>query len=212
MMQTTHESRSLGALRQPGAVLLVSCYELGHQPHGITMPKAFLERAGFEPATMDLAVDGYDVEKVRRARLVAISVPMHTALRLGEGTAHRIREAHPDCHICFHGHYAVLHAEHLRSEVADSVLGGELEARFTQLVESLASEASSGAPSRWVGAGDAAATAPAPEPLVLEALDFPVPSRSALPPLDRYAHLVHGETHVVTGYTEASCRRVDGAR
>ncbi len=39
---------------------------------------------------------------------------------------------------------------------------------------------------------------------VLERLDFPVPSRTALPSLDRYAHLVHGDTHVVAGYTEAS--------
>jgi hypothetical protein len=34
-------------LRESGAVLLVSCYELGHQPLGIAWPKAFLERAGY---------------------------------------------------------------------------------------------------------------------------------------------------------------------
>ncbi len=32
-------------LRESGAVLLVSCCELGHQPLGIAWPQAFLERA-----------------------------------------------------------------------------------------------------------------------------------------------------------------------
>jgi len=71
------------ALRQPGAILLVSCYELGHQPLGLAWPRAFLERAGYAPETLDLAVEPFDADKAQRARLVAISVPMHTALRLG---------------------------------------------------------------------------------------------------------------------------------
>ncbi len=29
-------------LRSPGAVLLISCYELGHQPLGVAMPMGFL--------------------------------------------------------------------------------------------------------------------------------------------------------------------------
>ena len=32
-------------MRLPGAVLLISCYELGHQPLGIALPLGFLERA-----------------------------------------------------------------------------------------------------------------------------------------------------------------------
>ena len=44
-------------LRGPGAVLLVSCYELGHQPLGIAWPRAFLERAGYAPDYLDLAVE-----------------------------------------------------------------------------------------------------------------------------------------------------------
>jgi len=34
-------------LRGPGAILLVSCYELGHQPLGLASPLGFLERAEF---------------------------------------------------------------------------------------------------------------------------------------------------------------------
>ncbi len=36
-------------LRQPGAIMLVSCYELGHQPLGIAQPIGFLEQAGICP-------------------------------------------------------------------------------------------------------------------------------------------------------------------
>ena len=38
--------------------LLVSCYELGHQPAGIAMPMGLLRRAGYEAETMDVSVEG----------------------------------------------------------------------------------------------------------------------------------------------------------
>jgi hypothetical protein len=113
-----------GAVRAPGAVLLVSCYELGHQPAGLALPLAFLERAGFAPATVDLAVERLDAARARRARLVAISVPMHTALRIGVHAARHIRELNPSAVICFHGLYAALNREFLLQRVADAVLGG----------------------------------------------------------------------------------------
>src|SRR2546421_6382576 len=72
-----------GALRQPGAILLVSCYELGHQPLGLAWPRAFLERAGYAPETLDLAVEPFDADKARRARLQAIFDPLPTRLRPG---------------------------------------------------------------------------------------------------------------------------------
>jgi hypothetical protein len=39
----------LGSLREGGAILLISCYELEHQPLAFALPGAFLERAGAEP-------------------------------------------------------------------------------------------------------------------------------------------------------------------
>ena len=60
MRVTGAGSREPGAgasLRAPGGILLVSCYELGHQPLGTAWPAAFLERAGFAPHQLDLAVD-----------------------------------------------------------------------------------------------------------------------------------------------------------
>src|SRR5437870_10965765 len=95
-------------LRADGAVLLLSCYELGHQPLGLASPLAFLQRAGFAPAALDLAVEPLDSDAVRRARLVALSVPMHTALRLGGEAARRIRALQPSAHVAFYGHYAAL--------------------------------------------------------------------------------------------------------
>jgi len=169
----------------PGEILLVACYELGHQPLSVAWPAAFLERASYRPAVMDLSVEPFDAEKVRRARLVAVAVPMHTALRLGVAAAARIRAANPAVHICFFGHYAVLNAEHLTSRGhADSVLAGEMEDALVALARRL----------------DAVA---APR-VRLDKLDFPVPARAALPSLKKYAHLDRGGGPHVVGYVEAS--------
>src|SRR5437867_3209833 len=51
-----------------GEILLIACYELGHQPLSVAWPAAFLERAGYHPAVMDLSVEPFDADKVRRAR------------------------------------------------------------------------------------------------------------------------------------------------
>ena len=73
------------SMRSRAAVLFISCYELGHQPLGVALPLGFLERTGFAPDALDIAVEPLDADKVARARLVGISVPMHTALQLGSG-------------------------------------------------------------------------------------------------------------------------------
>src|SRR5436309_4948146 len=128
---------TLVAMREPGAILLVACYELGHQPLAVAWPAAFLEREGYAPAVMDVSVEPFDPERVRRARLVAISVPMHTALRLGVTVARRVRDVNPVCHILFYGLYATLNSSHLLAGLADSVMGGEIEAALVDLVRQL---------------------------------------------------------------------------
>jgi len=169
----------------PGEILLVACYELGHQPLSVAWPAAFLARAGYRPAVMDLSVEPFNVEKARRARLVAVAVPMHTALRLGVAAASRVRAANPDAHICFYGHYAALNAAHLTSHGhADSVLAGELEDDLVALARRL----------------DAAET----PSVSLAKLDFPVPARAALPALKKYAHLDREGTSHLVAYVEAS--------
>jgi len=176
------------ALREPGAILLLSCYELGHQPLGLAWPLAFLQRAGFAPTTLDLAVEPLDETKVRRARLVAIAVPMHTALRLGVRAVERIRRINATCRIVCHGLYAALNAEHLLSGCADEVLGAESEAALVALAERL-------------DVGDERSTRPR---ATLERLSFPVPRRDGLPALTRYASLLRDGRRVPAGYVEAS--------
>src|SRR2546421_7704913 len=117
----------------PGEILLVACYELGHQPLSIAWPAAFLQRAGYAPAVMDLSVEPFDAEKIRRARLIAISVPMHTALRIGVAAAEKIRELGATAHVCFYGHYAALNAGELLERSAQSVLAGEVEDELVAL-------------------------------------------------------------------------------
>src|SRR6266540_5444928 len=132
-----HRRGTLLTMKEPGAILLVACYELGHQPLAVAWPAAFLERDGYRPATMDVSVEPFDAEKVARARVIAISVPMHTALRLGVTVAERARAANPGCHICFYGLYASLTAEYLFAHGADSVIGGEAEAPLVELIRLL---------------------------------------------------------------------------
>jgi radical SAM superfamily enzyme YgiQ (UPF0313 family) len=194
------EERSL--LRQPGAMMFVSCYELGHQPIGIAQPMGFLEQAGFSPVGLDIAVENMDESALRRARFVGISVPMHTALRLGVRVAELIRTMNQDCHICFYGLYASINAEYLLQTQADSVVGGEYEIPLVSLIEALDRgqpiSLLEGVSSRnrvvgpWLQRGYAST------------VSHPIPSRSGLPMLDHYARLQQNGTEQLVGYVEAS--------
>ena len=119
-------------------VLLISCYELGHQPLGVAWPVAALRQAGIEAATLDLAVQTLDESLVAAADFVAIAAPMHTALRLGVQAAERVRAANPRAAICFFGLYAWLNREYLLAHCADTVIGGEAEGALVRLAQALA--------------------------------------------------------------------------
>ena len=171
-------------------VLLISCYELGHQPLGLASPLAFLKRAGIEAEVIDLSVDPLDEDKLRRADFVAVSVPMHTALRLGLLVAERVRKLNPDCQLCFYGLYATLNAEMLVDSGADAVLSGECE-------EALVS---------WITRPERTTLRPVP---FRKRLDYPVPERARLPKLERYVHVERTDgSHAIVGTVEASrgCR------
>jgi radical SAM superfamily enzyme YgiQ (UPF0313 family) len=177
-------------MKAPGSILLVACYELGHQPLAVAWPAAFLEREGYAPAVMDVSVEPFDAERVKRAKLVAISVPMHTALRLGVTVARRMRAVNPACHVVFYGLYATLNAKHLLAGIADTVMSGEIEAALIDLVRKLE--------------GDRRSTVPAQPLRALAKLDFPAPSRASLPSLKKYAHLERNGGLELVGYVEAS--------
>lgn len=118
-------------------VLLLSTYELGHQPLAVARPAAHLSAAGHQVRCQDLAIQTLDLVLVRQARLVGISVPMHTATRLGVRLAERVRALNPDAHICFYGLYAALHADVLLERWANSVIGGEFESSLVDLANHL---------------------------------------------------------------------------
>ncbi len=171
-------------------VLLISTYDLGHQPFGLASPAAWLAGAGHEVACADLCVESLDLDLVRAADLVAFYLPMHTATRLAAPVIERVRRLNPAAHICCYGLYAPLNESYLRGLWAGTILGGEFEAGLVSLAERLTA---------------VKPVADQAEPVIsLDRLQFRVPARSGLPPLEKYATLRVGGTSKRTGYTEAS--------
>lgn len=164
--------------------------------------RGFLERAGLRSRVLDLAVDRFDPSEARGVPLVALSVPMHTALRMGVTAAAAVRRESPGAHIVLFGHYALLNAEYLLREVCDSIIAGEPEEALVALARRIASPGRPGASLRGVPGvvfpGD-------PARPVLERVAFGLPDRRGLPPPGRYAHLERaGGTRVHTGSVESS--------
>ena len=168
-------------------ILLLSCYELGHQPLSLAWPLAALAAAGVEAAAVDLAVDPFPTDLAAGAQLVAFSVPMHTALRLGVDVAQRVRATNPHAHLCFFGLYAWLNRDYLLdSGLADSLLAGEMEFALVELAQALADGRTADAV-----AGITTRTRTAGPHLVRQTLLLP--QRRTLPELSRYAHYVTSE-------------------
>ena len=184
------------ALKAEGRVLLLSCYELGHSPMGLALPQATLRDAGFLPAMQDLSIERLDPDKARRAKFLGISVPMHTALRLGVRVARHIRQLNAEVHICFYGLYAGLNAAHLLDGTADSVIGGEYREPLLELIRAM----ELGTPPDL----DGVSTRQHLHPARIARSPGPPPSREGLPPLARHARLAVGGEQKLTGYAEAT--------
>jgi radical SAM superfamily enzyme YgiQ (UPF0313 family) len=192
-------------LRSPGAVLLVACYELGHQPLAVAWPAAALEARGFAPAVLDVSVEPFDPVRAAAARVVAISVPMHTALRLGVEVRERLHAVNPSARVVFYGLYAELNADHLLARGADAIIGAEVEGPLCEWIEALDASDDRAVPGvRTPAVGTRAA--PRARPVGKPAL--PVPSRRHLPGLQAYAHLEHAGRRELVAYVEATrgCR------
>ncbi len=173
-------------------VLLLSTYELGRQPFGLASPAAWLRHAGFEVSAVDLSRTRLDDGDVAGAGLVAFYLPMHTATRLALPVIRRVAVLAPQAHRCAFGLYAPPNRELLASCGAHTVLGGEFEADLLKLAQSVA--AGGGAP-----AFDVSSDGPVPR------LEFRVPDRTTLPPLDQYAGLMWPDgSRRVVGYAETT--------
>lgn len=88
-------------------VLLISTYELGHQPFGPFPAGGLAGRAPVRVRCLDLAVQPLDW-RWREAGLIGLYLPMHTATRLAAELIGRLRELNPRAHLCCYGLYAPL--------------------------------------------------------------------------------------------------------
>ena len=171
-------------------VLLISTYELGHQPLHVASPAAALGRAGHEVRCLDLSVDQIDARLVGWAEAVAISVPMHTAMRLAGRLATVIRARRPELPIAVYGLYAAMGAAHDGGGQFDRAISGEYEPALVAWIEHLCgSQTGSATPATTVEFGRGR---------------FLRPARELLPSLERYAHLSINGEHRPVGYVEAS--------
>lgn len=189
-------------MHQSGTVLLISCYELGHQPIALASPVGFLQRAGYTPEVLDLSISQFDKDRIVRATFIGISVPMHTALRLGVQAAEQIRKLNPTCHLCFYGLYASLNSEYLLDHIADSTIGGEFEEPLLSLIEAL-SESNIQNQSQMLDIEGVSLRGRSKGPY-LKRLAFAPPVYRELPGLRHYAKLAVDDSQRLAGYVEAS--------
>ena len=146
---------------------MVSTYELGHQPLGAASAAAALLDAGHKVRCVDVAVDVLDPSDVDWAERVALSVPMHTAMRLALRVAETIRARRPGLPLCFFGLYAGTGRDLTVTAPADARIAGEYE---TGLVA-------------WAAGGDPGAA------IQIKRSTSPIPTREHLPELRRYTRL-----------------------
>lgn len=151
---------------------MVSTYELGHQPLALATTTAHLLAAGHQVRCSDLAVDALSADDVDWAEGVALSVPMHTAMRLALRVAGAVRARRPALPLCLFGLYAGMARDLAMTSPADAIVAGEFEPGVVA----------------WA-AGAAAGPA-----VQLGRCEARAPDRRLLPEIGRYAHLaVAGE-------------------
>ena len=172
-------------------VVLISTYELGHQPFGLASPAAWLKRAGANVMCQDLAVQSLSAEAIATADLVAFYLPMHTATRLATAVIRQVKALNSEAHLCCYGLYAPLNDSYLRRLGINTILGGEFESGLVSLYQRLAA----GRPADKQ-----------PEPIIsLARQQFERPDRSGLPALTAYAWLQMGDgRRRIAGYSEAT--------
>lgn len=138
-------------------------------------------------SVVDVSVDPFRADLASDHDAVAISVPMHTAMRLASGVVASIRRRFDRIPIALYGLYAGMGDP----ESVDRLIIGEYEDALVDWVAGI----DEGNP-----AGGSTTS--------LDRHRFLVPDRTALPGLDAYAHLSIGGEHRLVGYVEAShgCR------
>jgi radical SAM superfamily enzyme YgiQ (UPF0313 family) len=172
-------------------VLLVSTYELGHQPVHVASPAAALRVAGHDVRCLDTSVQPWDRALIGWADAVAFSVPMHTAMRLALRGAAAVHRDRPDVPICFYGLYAAVSRDRVVGRLAHRVIAGEYEHALRAWVDGLAHGRRVDGPVIELGRSE-----------------FALPARDLLPPLEHYARLEVGGEQRLVGAVETThgCR------
>jgi hypothetical protein len=113
-------------------ILLISCYELGHQPLNVAVPAARLRARGHDVRCRDLSIEEWDPKDIAWADRIAFSVPMHTATQIARQAITRVRAQRPELLVAGYGLYA-----EMLVDLADRVLTGETDSALVDWVESL---------------------------------------------------------------------------
>ncbi|HXY42688.1 MAG TPA: radical SAM protein [Acidimicrobiales bacterium] len=174
-------------------VLLLSTYELGHQPLGIAGPAAALEAAGHETRGFDLSVSDLALDALVWAEAAAISIPMHTATRLSREAIAALRLARPELPVAWHGLYAPVLSDGDLLRPPDLLVAGEVVPVLLAWLDSLQGEAPSSSGGVRIELGRPRPAARGLRPL-----------RRDLPPLERYARLRLAGVEIVTASVAAS--------
>ena len=165
-------------------VLLVSTYELGHQPLHVASPAAALDAAGHHVDVLDTSVEPLAPSSLVGYDAVAVSVPMHTASRLAQDVVRAVKAGDPYVPIALYG----LYAGEGGGDGVDARLVGEYEPALVEWLEGGA---------QTVGTRINVANG-----------SFSTPVRRSLPDLGNYGRLRVGDEERLVGYVEAShgCR------
>jgi radical SAM superfamily enzyme YgiQ (UPF0313 family) len=168
-------------------ILLISGYELGHQPYHLAVAAAELIRGGHEVRCVDLAVEDAGCIDLEWPEAVALSVPMHTGAKIAVLFARRLVTQRPGVPIAFYGLYA--HAAKEAFGRACTAIAGEYRGPLLDWAEDVAlGKAQDRSAPRTISSLGRS-------PSVL-------PARHLLPPLERYAHLLWNGRRVPVGYIE----------
>ena len=192
--------------------LLISTYDLGHQPFGLASPAAWLRREGLDVVGADLSKERLADTALADADLIAFHLPMHTATRLAAPVIRKARALNPRARLCAYGLYAPLNGDWLRSLGVDDILGGEFESDLAVIARRVSQPGGPAPDIHDCVTSDLKVRPDGTAPVAhVPKLHFITPDRSGLLPLGRYAtvHLGDG-TSRVAGYTEASrgCRHL----
>ena len=176
-------------------ILLISTYEIGHQPFGLASPAAWLRRDGFSVNAVDCAIQPFPEQLAREADLVAFYLPMHTATRLAAGMIPRVWSLNPQTHICCYGLYAPMNDDFLLQLGVQTIIGGEFETDLRKLAREIDNSKSS----------IKNIESPHSVTISFERQQFVLPDRSDLPELRKYAQLCcKNASPKITGYTETT--------